>query len=94
MKLVVHLHGAEPWPINEDSALGYTLEEAFREIAEQTASDAGSDLLESSEQWCRDMFRDHMIEDMRRRLKEPGDGYLAPDRILYTLEEDDGIYNY
>jgi hypothetical protein len=90
LQLRACVYQAEPWPIydgTDETVLGLTLEEAFAEAAEQTVSDAGSDLLESPEEWCREMFRDHMVEDIRRALREPGDTYRAPDRVVYVLEE-------
>lgn len=85
MILRPHVHDAEPWRL--DGVLGLTLEEAIREAAEQTASDAGSDLLESPSEEHRAIFRDHMVEDMTRALREAPHVYRAPDGVLYSLEE-------
>lgn len=84
MKLVAHTPGAEPWPIDEL----FTLEDAFREAAEQTSSDAGSDLLEEDTQECRDELAKVMMDQMTVDLRKVGDKYVAPDRVRYTLEED------
>lgn len=89
MKLVAHTPGAEPWIIAGTSdGLRYTLEEAFEEAASQTASDAGSDLLEEGSEHARFTLAATMLQDMQRELRQVGDRYIAPDKVLYTLEED------
>jgi hypothetical protein len=90
MKLVAHIHKAEPWPIydgTEDTMLGVTLEEAFAEAAGQTAADAGSDLLEEGTEECRELLAEQMRTAMAHALHGVGDHYRAPDGVLYTLEE-------
>lgn len=87
MLLKAHVWGSEPWYIEDPDHLCVTLDEAIDEAATQTASDAGSELLESSEQWCRDEFAAQMRREMKRFLREPGDRYCAPDGVAYTLED-------
>lgn len=91
MKLVAHTSEAAPWLIfdgTDETALGVPLADAFLEAATQTASDAGSELLESGSEEDRDLLRDHMIAMMQLRLRQIGDWYIAPDGVRYTLEED------
>jgi hypothetical protein len=89
MRVVAHVYQAEPWLVytDDESIHGYTLDEIFGEIARQTASDAGSDILESGDEECREELRKDMIKDMERQLRFVGDKYRAPDGVLYTLEE-------
>lgn len=87
MLLKAHVWGAEPWYIEDPDHLSCTLDEAIAEAADQTASDAGSELLESPEQWCRDEFKRMMVATMGSALRDVGDSYKAPDGVLYTLED-------
>jgi hypothetical protein len=90
MKLVAHVPQGEPWPLREEGdSITPTLAQAISEVADQTAADAGCDLLDSPDEIARDELRDRIIAEMSAHLNEVGDHYRAPDGVLYTLEESD-----
>ena len=86
MILKVHVPGAHPYDVG-DEIWQEALEDAIRAEAETIAGYAGSDLLESPDQFHRDALRDRVIAEMTRALVGVGDTYRAPDGILCSLTD-------
>jgi hypothetical protein len=82
--LKVHVHGAPSYDIGEE-IWQQPLDEAIADEAQTIADHAGADLLESPEPKHREQLRRQLIADMTRALAHVGDGYRAPDGVLYSL---------
>jgi hypothetical protein len=84
MILRVHLDGAASYGVG-DEIWQESLADAIHAEAETIASHAGSDLLQSSDQAPRNALRDQIVGEMTVALVSAGDGYRAPDGVLYSL---------
>jgi hypothetical protein len=90
MILKVHLDGAASYDVG-DEIWQALLTDAIHAEAETIASYVGSDLLQSSDQAQRNALRDRIVEEMTAALVSVGDGYGAPDGVLYSLIEESAV---
>ena len=90
MMLKVHLQGAASYDVG-DEIWQESLAEAIHAEAETIAGYAGSDLLQSSDQAQRNALRDLIVGEMTAALVSVGEGYRAPDGVLYSLIEESAL---
>jgi hypothetical protein len=88
VKLHIRAVGAEPYDLTDDY---WTLEEAVEEEARKLAADAGSEVLESPSEACRDAYRRQVAQEALAGLNYYG-VYTDDTGVQWTLEtttEDD-----
>jgi hypothetical protein len=85
MSLRVHVDGSEPYPIGEE-IWDMSLTEAVAEEADTIASDVGSDQLAEDTAAERSALAESVRAAMAAALQAPGDRYLAPDGVRYSLQ--------
>ena len=90
MMLKVHLQGAASYDVG-DEIWQESLAEAIHAEAETIAGYAGSDLLQSSDQAQRNALRDLIVGEMTAALVSVGEGYRAPDGVLYSLIQESAV---
>jgi hypothetical protein len=86
MILKVHLQGAVSYAVG-DEIWQEPLADVICAEADMIAGYADAEAFGNA---TRDVLRARVITEMTAALVSPGDSYLAPDRVLYTLHDDGG----
>jgi hypothetical protein len=89
MRMTFNVSDGEPYvDINGGTAASPTLAEVIEMESWNVLSEANADHLEDNTDECRDRFREQVVRDATRELREPGDTYRDPIGVVWTLLED------